>query len=95
MSVETSLSTERHVASESQVDTHGALQWIVDPAAALDAARRMESSCRNGLRFFSDYRRVRPLDMLDEGEIDPDAEVVEDGFTPLDYAFDPGFARRL
>ncbi len=71
------------------------LLLIVDPERALEAARRMEASCRNGLRFFSDFRRVRPLDELDAAELDIDAEVIEDGYSAFDTSFDPRFARRM
>ena len=94
MNYEPSLAAEHIAASDSGAGSAGALHWIVDPAAALDAARRMEASCRSGLRFFSDFRRVRPLDTLEADELDPDAEVVDDGFSPFEYAFDPEFTRR-
>lgn len=103
MSYEPSLAADQTLASDSAGSALGALQLIVDPAAALDAARRMESSCRNGLRFFSDFRRVRPLDSLDDEALDLDAEIVDDGYPALDSSpfdaifempFDPGFARR-
>ena len=71
------------------------LQLIVDPAGALEAARRMEATCRSGLRFFSDFRRVRSLDELDAVELDGDAELVEDTYSPFDSGFDPDFSRRL
>jgi len=71
------------------------LQLIVDPAGALEAARRMEATCRSGLRFFSDFRRVRSLDELDAAEIESDAELVEDNYSPFDSGFDPDFSRRL
>jgi len=71
------------------------LQLIVDPAGALEAARRIEATCRSGLRFFSDFRRVRSLDELDAAEIESDAELVEDNYSPFDSGFDPDFSRRL
>jgi len=71
------------------------LSLIVAPERALEAARRMEASCRNGLRFFSDFRRVRPLDDLDATEFDADTEIVEDTYSAFDASFDPRFARRL
>jgi len=77
-------------------DAFDPLRLIVDPALALEAARRMEVSCRSGLRFFSDFRRVRPLDELDAAELEGDAEIVEDdGYSAFDSSFDPRFARRL
>jgi hypothetical protein len=72
-----------------------ALALIIDPERALNAARRMELSCRNGLRFYSDFRRVRSLDELDAAEVDSDAELVEDNYSPFDSGFDPDFSRRL
>ena len=81
-----------HVPSGGHPDP---LSMIVDPEPALDAARRMEVSCRSGLRFFSDFRRVRSLDQLDLTAEDVEAELVEDGFASFDGGFDPGFARRL
>ena len=71
------------------------LAMIVDPEPALDAARRMQASCRSGLRFFSDFRRVRSLDQLDLADEEAEGELVEDGFASFDSGFDPGFARRL
>ncbi len=71
------------------------LQLIVDPAGALEAARRMEATCRSGLRFFSDFRRVRSLDELDAAGLDSDAELVEDNYSAFDSGFDPDFSRRL
>ena len=71
------------------------LSLIVDPERALEAARRMEASCRSGLRFFSDFRRVRPLDELDAAELDVDAELIDDGYSAFDTSFDPRFARRM
>lgn len=77
-------------------DAFDPLRLIVDPALALEAARRMEVSCRSGLRFFSDFRRVRSLDELDAAELEGDAEIVEDdGYSAFDSSFDPRFARRL
>lgn len=71
------------------------LAMIVDPEPALDAARRMQASCRSGLRFFSDFRRVRSLDQLELADEEAEGELVDDGFTPFDSSFDPSFARRL
>ena len=72
---------------------------FVDPSRSLEAARRMEANCRIGLRFFSDFRRVKPLDSLTP-EDDDLIEVGDDVFE-LDNTdrrdglrFDPMFARR-
>jgi hypothetical protein len=94
MNYEPSFAAESIATTDNGAGSTGALHWIVDPAAALDAARRMEANCRSGLRFFSDFRRVRPLDTLEADDLDPDAEVVDDGFSPFEYAFNPEFARR-
>ena len=94
MSYETPVA-ETSAAACAAPSTLDPIQLIVDPAAALEAARRMETSCRNGLRFFSDFRRVRPLDELDAAELDGDAELIDDPYSSFDSAFDPGFARRL
>ena len=94
MSYDTSLVTTQSPAGAAST-AQDPIQLIVDPAAALEAARRMEASCRNGLRFFSDFRRVRPLDELDAAELDGDAELIDDSYSAFDSTFDPGFARRL
>ena len=80
-------------AVESASGAAQALQMIVDPAAALDAARRMEMNCRSGIRFFSDFRRVRPLDSMETEEVDHDAELVDDGYPRFDQYFDAGCVR--
>lgn len=103
MSYEQSLDAAQALSEEPTADALGALQMIADPAAALEAARRMEANCRTGLRFFSDFRRVRPLDAFDSQAFDQDAELVDDGYpdlegSPFDAvfepAFDPAFLRR-
>jgi hypothetical protein len=85
--------------SDHEQPSPDSLLLIVDPSLALEAARRMEANCRNGLRFFSDFRRVRPLDsfQLDEdgealeGADDvPEFEAPEDRFNPR---FDPALSR--
>jgi hypothetical protein len=68
------------------------LALITHPERALDAARRMEANCRNGLRFYSDFRRVRSLDEAPLGD-DP-FEVFDDGSYPVVPEFDPAFSRR-
>lgn len=71
------------------------IQLIVDPAAALEAARRMEANSRIGLRFFSDFRRVRPLDELSAEELEGDAELIDDSYPGFGAAaFNPEFIRR-
>lgn len=86
--------------SDHEQSLPDSLLLIVDPSLALEAARRMEANCRNGLRFFSDFRRVRPLDsfVLDEdGEALEGAEDAlefeppEDRFNPR---LDPALSRR-
>lgn len=79
--------------SDHEQSLPDSLLLIVDPSLALEAARRMEANCRNGLRFFSDFRRVRPLDsfVLDEdGEtLEGTDDVLE--FEPLEDRFNPRF----
>lgn len=75
------------------------LSAFVDPSRSLEAARRMEANCRSGLRFFSDFRRVRPLDSFtqeDEESFDGSDEAFELGDTDSrrGLRFDPMFARR-
>lgn len=103
MTYEQRLDATHALSAEPTVDALGALQMIADPAAAIEAARRMEASCRTGLRFFSDFRRVRPLDSFDPQALDQDAELVDDGYpdlegSPFDVVyesvFDPAFIRR-
>jgi len=73
----------------------GPLSMIAHPQRALDAARRMELNCRSGLRFYSDFRRVRSLDELPEGEDSDDGfELFEDPGRAVAPAFDPAFSRR-
>ncbi len=69
------------------------LALITHPERALDAARRMEANCRNGLRFYSDFRRVRALDEVPPGD-DP-FEVFDDPAYPAGPEFDPAFSRRF
>jgi hypothetical protein len=69
-----------------------ALALIIDPERALNAARRMELSCRNGLRFYSDFRRVRSLDEVTD-EDDP-IEIFDDSAYSNRSDFDPAFSRR-
>ncbi|MFM8546895.1 MAG: hypothetical protein ACKODB_04675 [Betaproteobacteria bacterium] len=100
MSHEHSLDISPAVSPDPAGNPLSALQMIVDPAAALQAARRMEASCRSGLRFFSDFRRVRPLDSFDPDALELDAELVDDGYpalesSPFDSLFEPRFDPRF
>jgi hypothetical protein len=99
MTHETSFgSSPAEFADPAQGPVGGALHpllLIVDPDRALEAARRMEANCRSGLRFFSDFRRVRPLDELDAAELEADTELIEDGYSAFDSRFDPHFSRRI
>jgi hypothetical protein len=52
----------------------------------------MEANCRSGLRFYSDFRRVRALDEVPLGD-DP-FEVFDDPAYPVGPEFDPAFSRR-
>jgi len=71
------------------------LALITHPERALDAARRMAAHCRNGLRFYSDFRRVRALDEIPEGEEGDEAFELYDELAHTDRAtFDPAFRRR-
>ncbi|MEN9773276.1 MAG: hypothetical protein RL322_346 [Pseudomonadota bacterium] len=71
------------------------LALITHPERALDAARRMAAHCRNGLRFYSDFRRVRALDEIPEGEEGDEAfEVYDELSHPDGASFDPAFRRR-
>lgn len=77
----------------------GPLSLIADPQRALEAARRMELRCRSGLRFYSDFRRVRSLDDLPEGEdLDEGFELYEElprlSAPAFEAVFDPAFSRR-
>ena len=69
------------------------LALITHPERAIDAARRMEASCRNGLRFYSDFRRVRALDEVSGG--DDAFEAFDDPAYPVGADFDPSFSRRF
>lgn len=72
------------------------LALITHPERALDAARRMAVSCRSGLRFYSDFRRVRSLDDIPEGEAGDDSfEVFDDLGQTGSTGFDPAFSRRV
>jgi len=71
------------------------LALITHPERALDAARRMAAHCRNGLRFYSDFRRVRALDEIPEGDEGDEAFELYDESVQIDRAtFDPAFRRR-
>jgi hypothetical protein len=89
-----------HLAHDTEpADTEpvasGPLSMIAHPQLALDAARRMELNCRSGLRFYSDFRRVRSLDELPEGDDGDDGfELFEDPARAVVPAFDPAFSRR-
>jgi len=54
----------------AEVDAAGddvfSLTTILDPSAALAAARRLYAQNRAGLRFFCENRRVVPVDEVDE-----------------------------
>ncbi len=81
--------------TEGEPVPSGPLSMIAHPQRALDAARRMELNCRSGLRFYSDFRRVRSLDELPEGEDGDDGfELFEDPARVAAPAFDPAFSRR-
>ena len=69
------------------------LALITHPERAIDAARRMEANCRSGLRFYSDFRRVRALDEVPVGD-DP-FDAFDDPAYPAGADFDPAFSRRF
>jgi hypothetical protein len=89
----TASTPSEHDLTPSSAALGDPLALIAHPEPALDAARRMEASCRNGLRFYSDFRRVRALDEVPPGD-DP-FEGFDDPAYPVGAEFDPAFSRRF